>query len=47
MTGFARERFTQTTINGSNANGAVVSGLNIVHCGTGGRSVSRQYPAAS
>ena len=31
--GFARERFNQTTINGSNANGAAVT--NVLICGTG------------
>ncbi len=35
ITGFARERFTQTTINGSNSNGAAVPAANIVQCGTG------------
>jgi predicted extracellular nuclease len=33
VTGFARERFTQTAINGSNSNGAAVT--NVVDCGTG------------
>jgi predicted extracellular nuclease len=33
--GFARERFNQTTINGSNSNGAAVPAGNIVQCGTG------------
>jgi VCBS repeat-containing protein len=33
VTGFARERFNQTTINGSNSNTAAVT--NIVNCGTG------------
>ena len=35
MTGFARERFDQTTINGSNSNTAAVPAANIVQCGTG------------
>jgi predicted extracellular nuclease len=33
VTGFARERFNQTTINGSNSNSAAVT--NVRHCGTG------------
>ncbi len=35
VTGFARERFTQTTLNGSNSNGAAVPAANILACGTG------------
>jgi uncharacterized protein len=35
VTGFARERFNQTTINGSNSNTAVVPAANIINCGTG------------
>lgn len=35
VTGFARERFNQTTINGSNSNSAAVPSANIVQCGTG------------
>ena len=35
VTGFARERFNQTTINGSNSNTAAVPAANIVSCGTG------------
>jgi uncharacterized protein len=35
VTGFARERFNQTTINGSNSNTAAVTAANIVQCGTG------------
>ncbi|MEP7136085.1 MAG: ExeM/NucH family extracellular endonuclease [Chloroflexota bacterium] len=35
VTGFARERFNQTTINGSNSNAAAVPAANIVQCGTG------------
>ena len=35
VTGFARERFNQTTLNGSNSNTAVVPAANIVQCGTG------------
>ncbi len=33
VTGFARERFNQTTINGSNSDGSAVPGGNIVNCG--------------
>jgi uncharacterized protein len=36
VTGFARERFDQTTLNGSNSNASVVPAANIVQCGTGG-----------
>ncbi len=35
VTGFARERFDQTTLNGSNSNGSAVPAANIVSCGTG------------
>ncbi len=35
VTGYARERFNQTTINGSNSNTAVVPLANIVDCGSG------------
>jgi predicted extracellular nuclease len=35
VTGYARERFNQTTINSSNSNSAVVTAANIVQCGTG------------
>ena len=35
VTGFARERFDQTTINGSNSNTAAVPAANVVQCGTG------------
>jgi hypothetical protein len=35
VTGFARERFNQTTLNGSNSNSAAVPAANIVQCGTG------------
>jgi predicted extracellular nuclease len=35
VTGFARERFNQTTLNGSNSNTAAVTAANIVTCGTG------------
>ena len=35
VTGFARERFNQTTLNGSNSNTAIVPAANIVNCGTG------------
>jgi predicted extracellular nuclease len=35
VTGFARERFNQTTLNGSNSNSAPVPGASIVLCGSG------------
>lgn len=35
VTGYARERFSQTTLNGSNSNSAAVPAANIVGCGTG------------
>jgi predicted extracellular nuclease len=35
VTGFARERFEQTAINGSDSNGAAVPAGNIVECSTG------------
>ena len=35
VTGFARERFNQTTLNGSNSNTAAVTAANVVDCGTG------------
>jgi len=35
VTGYARERFTQTTLNGSNSNSSAVPAANIVQCGTG------------
>ncbi len=35
VTGYARERFNQTTLNGSNSNSAAVPAANIVSCGTG------------
>ena len=35
VTGYARERFGQTTLNGSNSNGAAVPPTSIVHCGAG------------
>jgi uncharacterized protein len=35
VTGYARERFNQTTLNGSNSNASAVSAANIVYCGTG------------
>ena len=34
VTGYARERFNQTTINGSNTNSSAVPAANIVDCGT-------------
>ena len=35
VTGFARERFSQTTLNGSNSNSSAVPASNVVQCGTG------------
>ena len=35
VTGFARERFNQTTINGANDNTSAVPTVDISHCGTG------------
>ena len=35
VTGYARERFNQTTLNGSNSNGSAVPAANIVQCDTG------------
>jgi predicted extracellular nuclease len=35
VSGFARERFDQTTLNGSNSNSAPVPAANITSCGTG------------
>jgi len=35
VTGFARERFNQTTLNGTNSNTSAVPAGNIVNCGTG------------
>jgi uncharacterized protein len=35
VTGFARERFNQTTINGTNSNSSAVPAANIVQCGVG------------
>ena len=35
VTGYARERFNQTTINGSNSNSSAVPAANIIQCGTG------------
>ena len=35
VTGFARERFNQTTLNGSNSNSSAVPAANIVNCGSG------------
>jgi predicted extracellular nuclease len=35
VTGFARERFNQTALNGSNSNSSAVPAANIVNCGTG------------
>jgi hypothetical protein len=35
VTGFARERFNETTLNGSNSNSAAVPAANIINCGAG------------
>ncbi len=35
VTGYARERFNQTTLNGSNSNTSAVPAANIVQCGSG------------
>ena len=35
VTGYARERFNQTTLNGSDSNSSPVPAANIVQCGTG------------
>jgi len=35
VTGYARERFNQTVLNGSNSNSSAVPAANIVQCGTG------------
>jgi uncharacterized protein len=35
VTGYARERFDQTTLNGSDSNSAAVPAANILNCGTG------------
>jgi predicted extracellular nuclease len=40
VTGYARERFNQTTLNGSNSNTAAVPAANIVECGTGAVTVT-------
>jgi len=40
VTGFARERFDQTTLNGSNSNTSAVPAANIVVCGTGSVSAT-------
>jgi predicted extracellular nuclease len=34
VTGYARERFNQTTLNGSNSNTAAVPAANVINCGT-------------
>ncbi len=47
VSGYARERFNQTTLNGSNSNTAVVPAANIVSCGTGSvtpTDVSMPFP---
>ena len=45
VTGYARERFNQTTLNGSNSNTAAVPAANIVQCGTGSVAADRRDPA--
>ncbi|MBI5962560.1 MAG: ExeM/NucH family extracellular endonuclease [Chloroflexi bacterium] len=35
VTGFARERFNQTALNGTNSNSSAVPAANIINCGTG------------
>ncbi|NOH01710.1 MAG: hypothetical protein HND47_06995 [Chloroflexi bacterium] len=35
VTGYARERFNQTTLNGSNSNNSAVPAANIINCGSG------------
>jgi len=35
VTGYARERFNQTTLNGTNSNSSAVPAANIINCGTG------------
>ena len=45
VTGYARERFNQTTLNGSNSNTAAVPAANIVQCGTGSVAAGRRDSA--
>ena len=48
VTGFARERFSQTTLNGSNSNTDPVTAANVVDCGTGSVAATDvTLPAAS
>jgi predicted extracellular nuclease len=48
VTGYARERFTQTTMNGSNSDTAAVTAANVVNCGTGSVAATDvQMPFAS
>ena len=48
VTGFARERFNMTALNGSNDNAAVVPAGDIVNCGTGSVAVTDvSLPVAS
>ena len=50
VTGFARERFNQTTINGTNSNTSPVPAANVVDCGTGSvahTDVSMPFPDAT
>ena len=47
VTGFAHERFNQTTINGSNSNTAAVPAANIIACGTGNASPPPTSPSRS
>ena len=47
VTGYARERFNQTTLNGSNSNSSAVPASNIISCGTGSvtpTDVSMPFP---
>ena len=43
VTGYARERFNQTTLNGSNSNSSSVLASNIVQCGSGSAPVTDVY----
>ncbi len=50
VTGYARERFNQTTLNGSNSNTAAVPAANIINCGTGSvaaTDVNMPFPDAT
>jgi predicted extracellular nuclease len=43
VTGYARERFNQTTLNGSNSNSSAVPAANVVQCGTGSVAATDVY----